>query len=125
MTAEEEARQKIDRLLKAAGWDVQDSKKVNLGASFGVAVEESYLPSGLADYTLFINRKPVGVIEAKPEGTTLSGVETQTGRYLGTIPEKFVQLQNPPPFEYEGTGTETHFVDRRDPDHRSRSPSGE
>jgi type I restriction enzyme, R subunit len=120
MTAEEEARQKIDRLLKAAGWDVQDSKKVNLGASFGVAVEELYLPSGPADYTLFLNRKPVGVIEAKPAGTTLSGVEPQTGRYLGAIPEKFVHLQNPPPFQYESTGIETHFVDRRDPDYRSR-----
>ena len=120
MAAEEEARQKIDQLLKAAGWDVQDSKKVNLGASFGVAVEELYLPSGPADYTLFVNRKPVGIIEAKPEGTTLSGVEPQTGRYLGAIPKKFVHLQNPPTFGYESTGTETHFVDRRDPDYRSR-----
>jgi len=78
MGPEEKARQKIDRLLIAAGWQVQDLRQLNLGAAPGVAVREFPLKSGLADYLLFINRKAAGIIEAKPEGTTLSGVAEQS-----------------------------------------------
>lgn len=49
MTPEEEARQGIDRLLKAAGWQVPDYKDLNLGASTGVAVREFPLLLGRAD----------------------------------------------------------------------------
>lgn len=52
MTPEEEARQKIDRLLMAAGWQVQDYKELNLGAAPGVAIREFPLESGRADYLL-------------------------------------------------------------------------
>lgn len=45
MTPEEKARQNIDRLLKAAGWKVQDYKELNLGAGLGVAVREVPLKS--------------------------------------------------------------------------------
>ena len=48
---------------------------LNLGASRGVAVREFPLQTGEADYLLFVDRNPAGVIEAKPEGTTLSGVD--------------------------------------------------
>jgi hypothetical protein len=41
MTPEEEARQEIDRLLGAAGWQVQDYKNLNLGAALPLA-EGSY-----------------------------------------------------------------------------------
>ena len=75
MKPEEEARKKIDSLLEKAGWIVQDYKHLNLGAGVGVAVREFPLKgAGFADYLLFVNRKAVGVLEAKPEGTTLSGV---------------------------------------------------
>jgi type I restriction enzyme R subunit len=40
MRPEEKAREKIDQLLKAAGWAVQDLRELNLGASQGVAVRE-------------------------------------------------------------------------------------
>jgi type I restriction enzyme, R subunit len=78
MTPEEEARQEIDRLLQAAGWQVQDYKNLNLGASPGVAVREFPLEPGRSDYLLFVDRKAIGAIEAKPEGTILTGVEGQT-----------------------------------------------
>ncbi len=74
MTPEQQARSHIDDLLVSAGWNVQDYKKLNLGAGLGVAVREYPTESGPADYLLFVDRKPVGVIEAKPTGTTLSGV---------------------------------------------------
>lgn len=119
MKPEEKARQKIDKLLEEAGWKVQDFEELNLGASLGVAVREFHLKSDAADYLLFVDRKPVGVIEAKPFGTTLSGVAYQSEKYLRLIPDSF-QLVEPPPFAYESTGIETFFRDSRDPEPRSR-----
>jgi type I restriction enzyme R subunit len=46
---------------------------MNLGAGLGAAVCEFQTASGPVDYGLFVGRKLCGVIEAKPEGTTLSG----------------------------------------------------
>ena len=37
---EQKARDQIDDMLRAAGWAVQSKKKVDLGASKGVAVRE-------------------------------------------------------------------------------------
>src|SRR3990170_1158646 len=120
MTPEEKARQKIDQLLEAAGWIVQNLKELNLGASLGVAVREFTLESGEADYLLFVDRKAVGAIEAKPEGTTLSGVAEQSAKYLEGVPKNLPQVQQPLPFAYESTGIETLFRDLRDLDFRSR-----
>ena len=52
---------------------------MNLSAGRGVAVREFKLTPGhgFADYLLFVDGKAVGVLEAKPEGHTLSGVEVQ------------------------------------------------
>jgi type I restriction enzyme R subunit len=116
---EEKAREVIDQLLTDAGWAVQYYKDLNLGASLGVAVREFPLKLDSADYMLFVDRKPVGVVEAKPFGTTLSGVETQSEKYLRLIPDSY-ELVEPPPFAYESTGKVTYFRDSRDPDCRSR-----
>jgi type I restriction enzyme R subunit len=78
MKPEEKARQRIDELLDAAGWSVQDMSRLDLSASLGVAVREFPVESGFADYVLFVDRQAVGVIEAKAEGTTLSGVAEQS-----------------------------------------------
>src|SRR3972149_9590184 len=120
MKPEEKARQKIDQQLAAAGWVVQDLKELNLGASLGIAVREFPLKTGDADYLLFVDRKAVGVIEAKPEGTTLSGIADQSDDYLYGVPENLPHVQEPLPFAYESTGIETFFRDLRDPDTRSR-----
>jgi type I restriction enzyme R subunit len=120
MGSEEKARKIIDKQLEAAGWVVQDMRELNLGASQGVAVREFPLITGYADYLLFVNRKAAGVIEAKHEGTTLSGVAEQSEKYLAGIPENIPHVQNPLPFAYESTGIETYFRDLRDPDPRSR-----
>ena len=50
MTPEEKARQEIDRLLEAAGWQIQDYRNLNLGATLGVAIREFPLESGRSDY---------------------------------------------------------------------------
>jgi len=117
---EERARRRIDQLLKAAGWKVQNLRELNLGNSLGVAIREFPLKSGPTDYLLFVDRKAVGVIEAKPEGTTLSGVAEESKKYITNVPENLPHIQEPLPFAYESTGIETFFRDLRDPEPRSR-----
>ncbi len=73
-TPEEIARQNIDKQLEACGWVIQSRWDLNLYAARGVAVREFPLETGEADCLLFLDRKAVGVVEAKHEGTTLSGV---------------------------------------------------
>src|SRR4030067_1377854 len=120
MTPEEEARKNIDDMLHSAGWALQDYKNVNLGAGSGVAVREFPVKGGEADYMLFVERHAVGVVEAKPEGTTLSGVSEQTEKYLSSFPDNVPHVGDVLPFAYESTGVETFFRDMRDPDCRSR-----
>lgn len=120
MKPEEKARQKIDQLLVDAGWIIQDHKDLNLGASLGVAVREFPVSTGYADYMLFVDRKAAGVIEAKPEGMTLSSVEYQSDKYLCSLSPDLPCFQNPLPFAYESTGVETFFRNLKDPDYRSR-----
>jgi type I restriction enzyme, R subunit len=120
MKPEEKARQQIDRMLQAAGWSVQNLNVFNLGASLGVVIREVPLKNGTADYVLFVDRKAAGVLEAKPEGATLSGVAEQSAKYVAGIPDNLPRFQEPLPFAYESTGTETFFTDLRDPNPRQR-----
>jgi type I restriction enzyme R subunit len=117
---EENARKKIDTLLEATGWLIQNFEDLDLGVGSGVAVREFPLKSGFADYMLFVERHAVGVVEAKPEGTTLSGVSEQTEKYLRNFPQSIPHVGDVLPFAYESTGVETYFRDLRDPDCRSR-----
>lgn len=120
MTPEQQARERIDNLLEKAGWVVQDYRRVNLSDSLGVAVREFPLSEGIADYLLFVNRVPVGVIEAKPEGTTLIGVAEQTAKYILNPTNNLPIILETLPFAYESTGTETFFRNLKDPEPRSR-----
>lgn len=124
MTPEQQARQEIDRLLAAAGWDLQNREAMNLFNSHkpGVAVREAYLKTGFADYLLFVQGKALGVVEAKKVGATLSGVETQSARYaVGLPPHIKAWIPGQPlPFRYESTGKETFFTNTLDPEPRSR-----
>ncbi len=116
------ARQQIDAALEAAGWDVQDAHAVNLAAGCGVAVREYPLKTGhgFADYMLYVDGEAVGVVEAKPEGTTLTGVEVQSEKYGSGLPDDIPAPVRPLPFLYESTGVETRFTNRLDPEPRSR-----
>ncbi len=118
---EQIARDKIDRMLEAAGWVVQSKKQVDLSAAKGVAVLEYQTDAGPADYVLFVNRKPVGVIEAKrvEEGEKLTTHEDQA-KYYAKAKLKYNLNKEPLPFVYESTGILTRFTDYRDPKPRSR-----
>ena len=120
-TPEQVARDTIDRRLAQAGWEVQDKAKIDFNAGLGIAVREYQTDIGPADYVLFVDRKPVGVIEAKPAdwGVKLTTVEEQSEGYAAAK-LKWVKDSAPLPFVYESTGTVTRFRDGRDPEPRSR-----
>lgn len=122
MGSEQEARAEIDRLLAAAGWRVQDAKAANIHASLGVAIREFPLKDGhgFADYMLYVDGKAVGVLEAKKVGFTLSGVETQSAKYVKGLPDGLPAWHKPLPFAYQSTGEETQFTNGFDPEPRSR-----
>jgi type I restriction enzyme R subunit len=65
------------------GGSFKDCDGMNVYAGRGVAVREFRLAKGhgYADYLLFVDGKPVGVLEAKPAGHTLSGVQVQANKY--------------------------------------------
>jgi type I restriction enzyme R subunit len=120
---EQRARQEIDRLLTAAGWVVQGMAEVNIAASPGVAIREFplNLGHGSADYLLYVDGKACGVIEAKKQGVTLTGVEVQSARYAQGLPTALPAWSRPLPFAYESTGIETHFTNGLDPQPRARN----
>ena len=126
MTPEARARQTIDALLTAAGWHVCDVASANLRAGSGdvkgVAIREFPLNAGhgFADYLLYVNGKACGVIEAKKEGATLSGVEVQSARYAQGLPASLPAWRRPLPFVFESTGVETRFTNGLDPQPRAR-----
>lgn len=120
MTPEQLARQKIDSQLEACGWIVQYYKHMNLMAGQGIAVREFPLTTGSADYMLYAGGKAIGVVEAKPEGYPLTGVEIQSKKYTEGLPPRLPTWRVPLPFAYETTGTITQFTSTLDPEPRSR-----
>jgi type I restriction enzyme R subunit len=121
ITPEGNARQEIDKNLIKAGWTIQDKNQINLSAGLGVAVREYPTESGPADYILFINQKPVGVIEAKrpEEGLHLTSHEDQTAKYAESQLKWCVNKETLR-FRYESTGIVTRFTDIKDKIHQSR-----
>lgn len=109
---EQQARGNIDKLLHAAGWHVCDAASANIYAAQGVAIREFPLRPGhgFADYLLYVNGRAVGVIEAKKEGHSLSGVEIQANKYTKSLPDGLPLWRNPLPFSYQSTGVETRFT---------------
>ena len=121
LTPEQKARQTIDAMLTDSGWSVQDKNHIDFAQGLGQAVREYQTDKGPADYVLFVERKAVGVIEAKREevGHNITTVEEQTESYA-TAKLKWINNQKPLPFLYESTGVITRFTDARDPNPRSR-----
>ncbi len=96
---EELARQEIDALLGPCGWTVQDKNAVNLSAARGVAVRELTFKTGEPDYTLFVDGKAIGTIEAKPAGHSLTGVEEQSEKYVRGVPFGLPAWRSPLPWD--------------------------
>jgi type I site-specific restriction endonuclease len=99
---------------------VQSRDQMNRGAGLGVAVREFATGIGPVDYALFVDRTLCGVLEAKPDGTTLSGFAEKAERYRGSVPEHLVRREGRVRFEYVASGTEIRFRSHADPVPRSR-----
>src|SRR3984893_13135151 len=121
VTPEQRARAEIDADLTAAGWIVQNRDEIDLTAGRGIAVREFQMKSGFgfADYLLYLDRKAIGAVEAKAEGT-LSGVEAQTAKYAAGLPSNLPAQIRPLPFLFESNGDVTYFTNGLDPIPRSR-----
>ena len=114
MTSETKARLAIDKKLKECGYVVQDMAGFNPAVALGVVVREFPTNSGPVDYLVFIDKQPVGVIEAKSSiyGEKLTSVAEQSKRYAESgfkygIPANIR-------FAYEATDILTHFCDYAD-----------
>ena len=117
-TPEQIARDRIDEKLRLAGWVIQEKTKIDFGAGIGIAITEYLTEVGPADYVLFVDRAPVGVIEAE-EAQNITVVEDQSGSYASS---KLKYFNNEPlPFIYESTGVITRFTNTRDPKPRAKN----
>ena len=86
MPQESDARIVIDRLLRQAGWDIEDKAQVS--------TEES-AADGRADYLLKDTRgRPLAVIEAKKFSIDPYSAKTQALAYAQALPVHFVLLSN-------------------------------
>lgn len=122
MSPEEKARLAIDRKLAESGWTIQDFNQINRSASLGVAVREFPTSTGEADYALFVDGIPVGIVEAKRTGygEKITTVEGQSARYAGST-FKCVKNKRPVRFAYEATDKLIRFTDYRDIKYCSRT----
>lgn len=122
MSPEQKAREIIDQRLEEAGWIVQDFIQLNPTVSLGVAVREFPTSTGPVDYALFIEGKPVGVVEAKKNeaGENITTVETQSVRYAHST-FQWVNYEYRIRFAYEATNVLTRFTDYNDIHYRSRN----
>ena len=122
MTPEAKARQIIDKKLIQSGWLIQDLRQINLSAGVGVAVREFPTSTGPVDYALFVDGKPVGVIEAKKStlGENITAVEEQSSRYAHSS-LKYIKVDYKIRFAYEATDKVIRFTDYNDIKYRSRT----
>ncbi|MBN1887475.1 MAG: DEAD/DEAH box helicase family protein [Thermoflexales bacterium] len=86
MPQETDARIVIDRLLREAGWDIEDKAQVST---------EEAVTAGRADYVLKDSRaRPLVVIEAKRFSVDPYAAKDQAREYARTLPVHFVILSN-------------------------------
>ena len=122
MTPEQRARQIIDNKLEQSGWIIQNMRGLNITAGLGVAIREFPTGTGPVDYALFVDGKPVGVIEAKKTtlGESITTVEEQSSRYAHST-LKYIRIDYRIRFAYEATDKLVRFTDYDDVKYRSRT----
>ena len=100
-STEADARIIVDRLLREAGWDIEDKNQVT--------TEES-IKDGRADYLLLDNRsRPLAVVETKRFSKDAYSAKEQAETYAKELQAPFIFLSN---------GTDTYFWDYNQADAR-------
>ena len=110
-TPERRARDAIDANLEDAGWRVHRRQALDLSAAHGVAATELPMGSGhgFADYALFVNRRLLGVVEAKAGGA-LTGAEAQTVRYATGAGQHRGVAEGRPDYLFQSNGAVTGLI---------------
>jgi type I restriction enzyme R subunit len=110
-------KSRIDPKLDARGW-----RRVKAPTASGACrTEEHGTAHGPADYALFLDGKPVAIIEAKKTAVDPQNVLTQAERYargLADSPYDFDGIRVP--FLYSTNGEQIWYRDARNPESRSR-----
>ena len=110
MTPEEQARVKIDKQLRSAGWEIVSRNEYIPGTTS--AVKEGLMQGNTeSDYLLFIDNKAIAVIEAKKEENPLGDdVKAQAEGYAVT-PQSWYGLyyNNLIPLVYLANGKKIYF----------------
>ena len=100
-SSEADARIVVDRLLREAGWDIEDKNQVT--------TEES-IKDGRADYLLLDDRsRPLAVVETKRFSKDPYIAKEQAENYAKELQAPFIFLSN---------GTDTYFWDYKQADAR-------
>lgn len=111
---EELARQKIDEMLRRAGWDIV--KRDEYSERFNAcALEEALLVGNKeADYLLTLDGKAIGVLEAKRKESSLGNkVSDQVASYSAKVPNWTQAWMDPLPFLFKSNGEDLLFCDQR------------
>jgi type I restriction enzyme R subunit len=87
---EQAARDNIDSQLHAAGWAVQDKDKIDWNESIGIAIRGYQTDVGPTDHVLFVERRPVGIIEAKKEEEGLKLISLPQAENYATSKLKYL-----------------------------------
>lgn len=117
MLPEEKAREKIDKQLRNAGWDVVSRNEYVPNSTS--AVKEALMRGNTeSDYLLFIDGKAIAVIEAKREENLLIGqVERQVEGYARNFQDWYgLWCDDLIPLVYMANGSKIYFKNLLIPD---------
>lgn len=116
----------IQRQLQIAGWELRDPAESILSAESGVVFRDLRMGQGhrRADYVLVVDRRVVGAVETKLEGTQLPGLELQSVMNAYGPPATgqldAITHNGRLPFYFETNGVEVYFTNGYDPQPRAR-----
>lgn len=119
-------RKRIDPRLTAAGWVVVDhDPSVDDATLTHHAVCEYPTKKGPADYCLFLDGKPVGIVEAKKVTVGAAGILTQAKRYSKGLPKRiYGNAVHGAAFLYATNGVVIKHLDTRHTFFSSRDLAG-
>jgi type I site-specific restriction endonuclease len=126
LAAKVSARVLIDQQFVRAGWLVRSARTSTFSPGRASPSKTVHMKTdhNRVDYLVYVNKKVVGVIEAKPMGTPLAGAHWQSAVYANGLPSE-VRLAAETkdgrlPFVFEASGTKTYFTKGIDPEPRAR-----
>ena len=117
MLPEEQARVKIDKQLKSAGWDIVSRDEYVPQSA--CAVKEALMQGNTeSDYLLFVDDKAIAVVEAKREENPLGEDVQQQAEDYACHPQNWYGLwfQNQIPLVYLANGKKIYFRNLLKPD---------